>query len=160
MELANIEKLLKKYLDATTTLKEEKMLREYFASNNVAPHLQEYGIMFGYFKENLSETFAQTIKLNTKNNRKKNFKWLSVAAAIALLISSVFVGKQEYNRYQQMKQFEQIKETLQMVSVQLNKGNDELYAVSNNLTKGNEAINKLSTFPETINTANQILKIK
>lgn len=70
MELANIEKLLEKYLDAETTLQEEKMLQEYFTSNNVAPHLQEYSMMFGYFKESKDETFTQTIQLKPKKLRR------------------------------------------------------------------------------------------
>ncbi|MDY0779671.1 hypothetical protein [Tenacibaculum sp. IB213877] len=156
MELANIEKLLQKYLEAETTLQEEAILREYFTSNQVAPHLQEYGILFGYFKQNQSETFTKTIQLKPEKTSNKNWKWLSVAASVALLVS-VFIGKQEYEKHQERKQFAQIKEALQMVSSNLNKGNDALYAVSDNLGKGNEAVNKLSTYQNTVNKANTIL---
>ncbi|TYP99197.1 hypothetical protein C7447_102518 [Tenacibaculum adriaticum] len=165
MELANIEKLLDKYLDAETTLQEENILRNYFTTGNVAPHLQEYGMMFGYFKQNKSETYTKTIQLKPENTRKKNWKWLTVAASVALLIS-VFIGRQEYNKYQQRKQFAQIKEALEQVSFNLNKGNDvlyavsdnlnkgndALYAVSNNLNKGNDAVTKLRIYEETANT--------
>lgn len=157
MELANIEKLIEKYLKAETSLKEENTLREYFtSSNNVPPHLQELSIMFSYFKENKDEIYTKTIRLKTK---KLNLKWLSVAASVALL-SSVFFGKQVHEKYQQRKQFAQIKHALKMVSINLNKGNDALYAVSDNLAKGNKAINQLNTLPKTINTANNILKTK
>ena len=47
MELANIEKLLEKYLNAETTIAEEKMLKNYFLNDNVAPHLIEYQALFG-----------------------------------------------------------------------------------------------------------------
>lgn len=149
MELANIEKLLDKYLDAETTLQEEQTLQEYFTSNNVAPHLQEYSMMFGYFKQSKDETFTKTIQLKPEKT-KKNWKWLSVAASVVLLFS-VFMGNEEYKKYQQRKQFAQIKEALQLVSVNLNKGNDALYAVSNNLKKGNDAIEQLGTYEETVN---------
>ncbi|MDE1206843.1 hypothetical protein [Tenacibaculum larymnensis] len=149
MELANIEKLLEKYLDAETTLQEEKMLQEYFTSNNVAPHLQEYSMMFGYFKQSKDETFTQTIQLKPEKT-KKNWKWLSVAASVVLLFS-VFIGNEEYQKYQQRKQFAQIKEVLQLVSVNLNKGNEAIYAVSNNLKKGSDAIEHLETYEETVN---------
>ncbi|MDE0536361.1 MULTISPECIES: hypothetical protein [unclassified Tenacibaculum] len=149
MELANIEKLLEKYLDAETTLQEEKMLQEYFTSNNVAPHLQEYSMMFGYFKQSKDETFTQTIQLKPEKT-KKNWKWLSVAASVVLLFS-VFIGNEEYQKYQQRKQFAQIKEALQLVSVNLNKGNEAIYAVSNNLKKGSDAIEHLETYEETVN---------
>ncbi|CAM1356108.1 MULTISPECIES: hypothetical protein [Tenacibaculum] len=149
MELANIEKLLDKYLDAETTLQEEQTLQEYFTSNNVAPHLQEYSMMFGYFKQSKDETFTKTIQLKPEKT-KKNWKWLSVAASVVLLFS-VFMGNEEYKKYQQRKQFAQIKEALQLVSVNLNKGNDALFAVSNNLKKGNDAIEQLGTYEETVN---------
>ncbi|WP_028891867.1 DUF3290 family protein [Tenacibaculum sp. 47A_GOM-205m] len=149
MELANIEKLLEKYLDAETTLQEEKMLQEYFTSKNVAPHLQEYSMMFGYFKQSKDETFTQTIQLKPEKT-KKNWKWLSVAASVILLFS-VFIGNEEYQKHQQRKQFAQIKEALQLVSVNLNKGNEAIYAVSNNLKKGSDAIEHLETYEETVN---------
>jgi len=149
MELANIEKLLEKYLDAETTLQEEKMLQEYFTSNNVAPHLQEYSMMFVYFKQSKDETFTQTIQLKPEKT-KKNWKWLSVAASV-VLIFSIFIGNEEYQKHQQRKQFAQIKEALQLVSVNLNKGNEAIYAVSNNLKKGSDAIEHLETYEETVN---------
>ncbi len=153
MELANIEKLLEKYLEATTSLQEEDTLRTYFNSGNVAPHLEEYGMMFGYFKQSKDETFTKTIQLKPEK-RKKNWKWLSVAASVALLVS-VFIGYQEYQKAQEkeaIKQLAQVKEALHQISFNLNKGNDALYAVSNNLTKGSDAITKLDTYKSTVNT--------
>ncbi|WP_299122923.1 hypothetical protein [uncultured Tenacibaculum sp.] len=149
MELANIEKLVDKYLEAETTLQEEQVLQDYFTSGNVAPHLEEYSMLFGYFKQSKDETFTKTIQLKPEKT-KKNWKWLSVAASVVLLFS-VFLGKQRYDEHQQRKQFAQIKEALQMVSVNLNKGNEALYAVSNNLNKGNDAIQQLNTYEETVN---------
>lgn len=150
MELANIEKLLEKYLEATTSLQEEDTLRAYFNSGNVAPHLEEYGMMFGYFKQSKDETFTKTIQLNPEK-RKKNWKWLSVAASIALLVS-MYIGHQEYQKNEARKQLAQVKEALHQISFNLNKGNDALYAVSNNLTKGSDAITKLDTYKSTVNT--------
>ncbi len=149
MELANIDKLVEKYLNAETTLQEEQILQEYFTSPNVAPHLQEYSMLFGYFKQSKDETFTKTIQLKPEKP-KKNWKWLSVAASVVLLFS-VFVGNEKYQEHQQRKKFAQVTEALQLLSVNLNKGNDALYAVSNNLNKGTEALQYLNTYEKTVN---------
>jgi anti-sigma-K factor RskA len=133
MELANIEKLLEKYLDAETTIAEEKQLKNYFSSENVAPHLQEYQELFGYFSTNKKERFTKTIQLKTQ---KTNWKWLSVAASIVLLVS-VYSG---YERNQQ-KKAEKIYQETQMAFGML----------AANLNKGNAAIAQLQYFEDTKN---------
>ncbi len=152
MELVKIEKLLEKYLDAQTTIAEEKELRTFFCSDKVPDHLQEYRLMFGYFKENSNESYTQTILLKPRRKTNKNRKWLSVAASVAIL-TSAFVGKQAYDRHLQEKQFMQVKEALQMVSINLNKGQDAIYAVSDNINKAKEAITYLNTYENTVNKA-------
>jgi hypothetical protein len=84
MELKRIEQLLDRYLDAETSITEEKELKAYFASDNVAPHLEHYRPMFGYFSQSGSQTFERTIPLQTKKQRKY-VAWLSVAASIVVL---------------------------------------------------------------------------
>lgn len=144
MELANIEKLVEKYLNAETSLQEETTLRNYFTEGNVAPHLQEYEYMFTYFSTTRDETYTKTIKLESQKSKKRNFKWLSVAASVMLLVS-VFVGKQQYDKYQQRKEAEK-------VYAQVTKG---LQMLSKNLRKGEQAVAQLYTYE---NTVNKILK--
>jgi len=134
MELANIEQLVEKYLNATTTLQEEEMLRNYFLSENVAPHLQEYQPMFSYFKKSKDEVYTKPIQIKPK---KTNLKWLSVAASVVLLFS-VYVGNQYYQQKQAEKKFAQVKEALKLVSINLNKGNKAvatLYTYENTVHK-------------------------
>ncbi len=133
MELANIEKLLEKYLDAETTIAEEKQLKSYFLSDNVAPHLQEYQSMFGYFSTSKNERFTKTIQLKSQ---KVNWKWLSVAASVVLLVS-VYTGYQN----NQQKKAEKIYQETQMAFGML----------AANLNKGNDAILKLQHFEDTKN---------
>jgi len=137
MELANIEKLLKKYLNAETTIAEETALKTYFLSDNVASHLEEYQALFGYFSTSKQERFTKTIQLNSQ---KKNWKWLSVAASIVLLVS-VYSG---YENIQQRKAEKVYAETIGAFQI-----------LSTNLNKGNVAIAQLQHFE---NTTNKIFK--
>ena len=45
----------------------------------------------------------------------------------------------------------QIKEALQMVSLNLNKGNEALYTVSNSLSKSQEAIGYIAAYERVVN---------
>jgi hypothetical protein len=144
MELANIEKLVEKYLNAATTLQEEATLKNYFTGGNVAKHLQEYAYLFNYFAIAKAETFTKTISLKPKYSKKRNLKWFSVAASIAVLFS-IFVGKQQYDKNLQRKE-------VQKIYAQVSKG---LELLSTNLKKGEQAVATLYTYE---NSVNKILK--
>jgi anti-sigma-K factor RskA len=118
MELANIEKLLEKYLNAETSIAEEKVLKQYFLKGNVAPHLKEYETLFEYFSTSKNERFTKTIQLKTK---KTNWKWLSVAASVVLLVS-VYTGYQKNQERKAEKIMAETQMALQMLSTNLNKG--------------------------------------
>jgi hypothetical protein len=83
MALDKIEKLLEKYFEAETTIAEEKELKDYFASSDVAQHLEQYQSLFGYVTQAKQEQFTATIPLNTK--KRKSVVWLSVAATVAVM---------------------------------------------------------------------------
>ena len=128
MDLANIEKLLAKYLEAATTLQEEELLKTYFTSSNVAPHLQEYSSMFQYFVKSKSETFTKEIRLETKTQKRK---WIGLVASIALLIGGYF-AIQNYNEQQEAKQaYADTLEAFQMISKHINKGKSNVKELNN-----------------------------
>ena len=139
MELSKIESLLEKYLNAETSLQEEVVLQEYFASNDVAAHLQEYQLMFSYFAQSKEESYAKPIQLKTK---KTNWKWLSIAASVALLFS-VYMGNNYMQEQKAKEQLAQVKGALQLLS--------------STLKKGDEAVANLYTYE---NTVNKIFKTK
>ncbi|MEO9893436.1 hypothetical protein [Aurantibacter sp.] len=92
MELDNIEKLLEKYFEATTTVAEEETLQKYFSQESVAPHLEQYKRMFQYFKSAKQERFTKEVPMTTvvTKVRKKRFGWYSAAAAVAICAGLYF----------------------------------------------------------------------
>jgi hypothetical protein len=141
MELANIEKLLEKYLNAETSLQEEATLKNYFIEGNVAPHLQEYKFMFTYFAEEKDEAYTKAIQLEPKKSKKRNLQWLSVAASVVFLLS-VFIGKNTYDEYLERKEadkiFAQVSKGFKLLSTNLKKGEQavaNLYAYENKINK-------------------------
>jgi hypothetical protein len=130
-DLDNIEKLLSKYLNAETSLQEESLLKDYFTSDNVASHLQEYQYMFQYFKVSKSVRHTKSIRLNSKNKKRK---WLGIAASIALLVS-VF----SYNNYKEKQQAKQALADTQ----------NALRIISTHMSKSTVAIGQLNRFEQT-----------
>lgn len=128
MELDNnIENLLEKYFEATTTIAEEETLRAYFEQESVATHLEQYRPMFGYFSKAKEEQYTKQVPLNTR--RKFNYKWISVAA-VAVLFLGIYFGPDQYQDYQDRKQaelaYQQTKEALNLLAVNFGKGTEKI----------------------------------
>lgn len=102
MELDNIEKLLEKYFEASTTVAEEEALKIYFSKGKVAPHLEQYAPMFQYFSNAKKERFTRQVPLKP---RKNYYKWISVAA-VAVLAFGIYFGPDRYRDYQEQKEAE------------------------------------------------------
>lgn len=83
MEFSKIEDILEKYFQGETSIAEEKELKEYFSSPNVAQHLEHYKPMFGYFSQVKEQKSTQEIPLKTN---KRNVAWLSIAASVVVLL--------------------------------------------------------------------------
>ena len=122
MELVNIEKLLQKYLDAETTIAEENKLRNYFLRDNVATHLEEYRSLFEYFSISKKEELTKPIQLKSE---KRNWRWLSVAASVVLLVS-LYTGYENNQQRQAEKIYNETQTAFNMLSANLNKGNDAI----------------------------------
>jgi anti-sigma-K factor RskA len=122
MELVNIEKLLQKYLDAETTIAEENKLKNYFLNDNVAPHLIEYKSLFEYFSISKKEELTKPIQLKSE---KRNWRWLSVAASVVLLVT-IYTGYENNQQRQAEKIYNETQIAFNMLSANLNKGNDAI----------------------------------
>lgn len=122
MELDNIEKLLEKYFDATTTVAEEGTLRTYFSKDSVATHLEQYKPMFQYFSASKEERFTKQLPLEP---RKNHSKWISVAA-VAVIAFGLYFG----NAYQEQREAEyaynQTKKALDLLAQNFSRGTEKV----------------------------------
>ena len=89
MELNKIEIVVKKYFEGETSVEEEKELRKYFASTDVASHLMQYKSIFGYFSYAAAQESQQELAALPKLQYRKRFKlWLPIAASVFVLLSA------------------------------------------------------------------------
>lgn len=94
MEFDRMEALLEKYFEGETSIAEEKELKDYFSSSDVAPHLEQYRPLFGYFAEAKEQKFSNTLLLISKRSKTV---WWSIAASVA-----VFIGVGIYTYFNTM----------------------------------------------------------
>ena len=125
MALNNIDRLVQKYLEAETSIVEEQELQRYFSSSNVAPHLEEYKVLFQYFSTAKNETTNVTVTLKP---RKNYLKWGSVAASIVFALGFFTFNSIQNNKEQEeaLLAYYQTKEALQLVSSQFNSGTTKI----------------------------------
>ncbi|UJH67668.1 hypothetical protein [Allomuricauda sp. SCSIO 65647] len=128
MELdKNIEKLLEKYFEATTTVAEEKTLREYFAQDGVAPHLEQYRPMFNYFSNAKQERYTKQVPLTPR--KTIYYRWISVAA-VAVLAFGIYFGNDSYQDYQERKQaeyaYQETRKALNLLAENFGKGTEKV----------------------------------
>lgn len=139
MELAKIEILLEKYLEAKTTLAEEKELKSYFSQEDIPVHLLEYKELFNYFDSSALDTSSKSIELPSKTI---SFKWLSIAASIVLFISVfTFYQKDMAEKEEARLAYAETQKALQLISHSLNKGNNAIAQLQTFETTQNRIFN-------------------
>lgn len=144
MELAKIESLLDAYFEGETTLEQESALREYFTSNNVAPHLAAYQNLFVGLKAAQEEVLEKEINLPTTSATSRRW-WYSIAASVIVVIgvASLLMPSNQLTQEEQeaLTAFNDTKETLLLLSQSFNKGTGEL-AVLDQFTEAKNLILK------------------
>jgi hypothetical protein len=129
MALDRIEKLVEKYFDGETSIAEEKELKDYFSSLNVAQHLEQYKPVFGYFSQAKQEQFSAILPLKSK--KQNRVVWLSVAASVVVMFGVGFFAYQNTSETTQEKlgvindpevAFKETKKALALISKHVNTG--------------------------------------
>ncbi|NJX16218.1 hypothetical protein [Tamlana crocina] len=151
MVLNNIEKLLEKYENGETTLKEEQVLKHYFLSDTVAPHLEHYKPMFAYFSVSQQEQFTKDIPLKT--TRKFNYKWIAVAAVAVVMLG--FYLNQSSNNTNELGTYEdpelafnEFSKSMELISKKFNQGASTVGYLKE-VDKGASALNYLNEIENT-----------
>ena len=139
MELANVDRLIEKYLDGQTSIEEEQQLAKFFASNDVPEHLSMYKPLFAFFKSERQDVYSKNISLKPRLNYKR---WISVSAVFLIF----FFGILSYH-----SRFQTNKET-QLAYL---KTKEALNLLSQNFNLGAKQIAHLNEFED---TKNQIFK--
>ncbi|WP_035678454.1 hypothetical protein [Flavobacterium limnosediminis] len=146
MELHTIEKLVEKYFSGETSIAEEKQLKEYFSSPDVAPHLEQYRAIFGYFKQAKQEQFTKTVPLQP---RKRSYvAWISVAASVAVLSGTLYF----MNQLSEQPNLNQDLGTFESPEVAFQETQKALQMVSENVNEGVKSIDYINEYNQTTKT--------
>jgi len=130
MELVNIDKLLKAYFDGNTTLQQEKQLRDYFVSEDVAPHLEKYKVMFVGFASAEKECSEKEIIIPLTYQHYRKW-WYGVAASAVIVIGVAGFVFSDTNKISQdeteaLAALNKSKEMMLLLSANLNEGTEDL----------------------------------
>ncbi|MUP47117.1 hypothetical protein E0K83_15365 [Gramella sp. BOM4] len=131
MELGKIEKLLERYEEGRTSVAEENLLRDYFLSHEVPPHLSSYKLIFRYTSSQRDEKLETEPKMGSSRSK---IAWSSIAAVLVLALGVYFFNEADQNLNQndissvsdEELAIQKTKETLNMVSQLMNEGTADL----------------------------------
>ena len=144
MESARIERLLEKYFEATSTLKEEKELKQYFAkAKDIPAHLLEHKDLFNYYTESALEESSKPITLSRSTIA---LRWLSIAAAVVFTFGAFTMYQQnEAEKREARLAYAETQRALELISKNLNKGTGAI-AQLDKFNKGTEAMSELQNY--------------
>jgi hypothetical protein len=119
--------LIEKYLEGMTSLAEEKELKAYFSSEEIAPELLEYAPLFGFFASERTKVYQPKTEPGPQNNR---FTWFGIAAGIAIIIGIFLFKPATQNDLGTIKDpelaLQKTKEVLNFISKEMNQGKEGL----------------------------------
>ena len=145
MALDRIEILIEKYFEGETSIAEEKELKAYFSSSDVAQHLEHYKPVFGYFSQAKQEQFTASIPLKS-GRKQKRLAWLSVAASVVVMLGIGFFAYQNTS--------EPTQENLGVIDdpeIAFKETQKALALISKHVNTGIESVNYLGEYQQSKN---------
>lgn len=145
MALDRIEILIEKYFEGETSIAEEKELKAYFSSSDVAQHLEQYQPVFGYFSQAKQEQFTASIPLKS-GRKQKRLAWLSVAASVVVMLGIGFFAYQNTS--------EPTQENLGVIDdpeIAFKETQKALALISKHVNTGIESVNYLGEYQQSKN---------
>lgn len=164
MVFSEIQKLLERYENAETTLKEEQQLQAYFAQDEIDPRLEVYKPMFSYFSKTQSEQFTKDVPLKTSRTYTL-YQWISVAAVVVIMLGLVFTNPFDKSERtfaelsaEEQQDYHDAMMAFNLLSSNFKKGTDNINAIgqlSDAMSQGEENFARLTEFD---NTTDKIFK--
>lgn len=158
MESDNIEKLLEKYFEASTTVKEEAELKAYFSQEDVEAHLAPYAPMFRYISDAGEERSSRAFELDDSasgteasggSSRKIWLAWASAAAMVALMVGLYVQSETTPPTTDPDNQFVQLED--EFTQEEIESAQEALSLLAVNFSKGTEQFSHLQEFEKNTN---------
>lgn len=142
MESHKIRPLLEKYFDGETSIEDERILKNYFSSDAVAPEFSEHKDIFGFYTAEKTLTSTREFPIKKESNIRQI---LSVAASVVVALGIGFMLlKTQPEVASDLGSFDD-------PEIALIETQKALALIGQNLNKGKESINYLNEYEVTKN---------
>lgn len=143
MDLKQVEQLLEKYWEGSSSIEEEKMIREFFASNELPKHFEVYSdlftspelSMYSELGKDFDTKIINKIKAEPKSNIWNVFKIAAIGLILIITSISVFqvdtkkqIAEDTFNTPEAA--LAETKKAFAMISEAMNKGEQPLMYLS------------------------------
>lgn len=132
---SNIRTLLESYFDGDTSLAQERELRNYFTSGEVATEFEEYTQLFSAFAKAQQEILPQPVKAPMKiRSNNSPLHWMSGVAAAVVITAGVYLSMNQQDTLTSSYENEELailktKQALGMMSQMLSESTTQLEVV-------------------------------
>jgi hypothetical protein len=173
MNTQEIEKLIAKFEKGETSIEEEKLLKSYFATDDIPEHLAIYGEIFSFYGDAMNEElpdpeFDKKVleKIGISNEKMKRpgmyrklYPYFAVAASLVILIGLYFLVQHQgtdNGTYDDPElAYAETKKILMEVSGNLNTGFEELSKVKT-LNTGMDELQNIKKFDDGMKSLGKI----